>query len=137
MEYLDAITLRDLLTMHQGPMPVARALNIAKQVAEALESIHSKGVVHRDLKPTNIMILSGEHEHRDFVKVLDFGIAKDHHEDYAITANKLVPGTPKYMAPEQIYAGRVTGASDIFVLATIIYEMLSGCHPFEGDTSLR
>ena len=136
MEYLDAITLRVVMQMEQGPLPVKRVLHIAEQIAEALESVHREEVVHRDVKPENIMLLIGEQAHRDFVKVLDFGIAKDWSgEDSGLTTVGTTAGTPRYMSPEQICADPVTPASDLFVLAVVIYEMLAGRHPFGGETA--
>ena len=103
------------------------ALRIARRVAEALEHAHSEGVVHRDIKPANIMILpSGD------PKIMDFGIAKI--ETTRLTATGQFIGTPLYMSPEQAMARPVDGRSDIFSLGSVLYEMLTGVPPFDGES---
>jgi serine/threonine-protein kinase len=130
MEHLSGITLAELVASERRIEP-ARAVAIATQVCEALAEAHRRGVVHRDLKPTNIMLVrrgSGP----DFVKVLDFGIAKlDGNE---VTATGALVGTPRYMAPEQLQGHPVDGRADIYTLGLVLYEMLTGRPPFEADT---
>lgn len=137
MEYLDGETLKDVIR-HEGPMPLARVVDIIKQVGEALNAAHEQGVVHRDLKSDNIMLLSAVGT--DYAKVLDFGIAKikEREGDYdpGLTAPDLVIGTPQYMSPEQCsQAPGIDARSDIYSLGVIIYEMLVGHVPFTGESS--
>ncbi len=123
----------------EGGLPIARIVEIAGALAEALAAAHDRGIVHRDLKPANVMVSD---EGR--VKVLDFGLAKDVRADKAAAATQtstgdtkagVVMGTPAYMSPEQI-AGRVVDhRTDIFSLGILLYEMATGQRPFQGDSS--
>ncbi|HET8677597.1 MAG TPA: SUMF1/EgtB/PvdO family nonheme iron enzyme [Blastocatellia bacterium] len=133
MEFIDGKQLSDLLEQ-EGVLPVERVVNITDQIAEALTAAHALGIVHRDLKPDNIMITQKADE-PDYVKVLDFGIAKTMADDGADTVTKtgFVLGTPAYMSPEQLTGESLDGRSDVYSLAIIVYEMLSGQLPFEGD----
>ena len=114
-------------------LPIGRVINITHQIAEALAAAHELGITHRDLKPDNIM-LTRKGENTDFVKVLDFGIAKvlaDTGEN--LTQTGFVLGTPVYLSPEQLLGEELDQRSDVYSLATIVYEMVSGKLPFEGD----
>jgi len=135
MEYLAGMTLSQLIRT-EAPLPPERALSIALQVADALSASHKCGIVHRDLKPDNIILLQRGRE-RDFVKLLDFGIAKltggsavGSHR----TRTGIVMGTPAYMSPEQC-EGRdsVDKRTDVYALGIVIYEMLTGRVPFVGE----
>ena len=138
MEYVEGDLLAD--TLKSGPLPASRAVDIGLQVAAALEEAHSKGVVHRDIKSSNLMITS-----RGVVKVLDFGIAKivrapevGSGDDLTAvgqetTAGMLI-GTVAYMSPEQVRCMKIYARTDIFSLGVVLYEMLSGKLPFTGDT---
>jgi non-specific serine/threonine protein kinase len=140
MELLDGESLSDRI--RKGPIDVETILTLGVQIADALESAHSKGIVHRDLKPANIFVTS-----RRQAKILDFGLAKfDRNKPDAssnvptaiadgLTSPGTAMGTIAYMSPEQA-RGEVTDArTDLFSLGTILYQMASGAMPFQGDTS--
>src|SRR5262249_25127489 len=137
MEYIDGVTLNKVI--RAGPMPAARALPIAGQIARALAAAHEKGIVHRDLKPANVFLFEKGGRH-DLVKIVDFGIAKfapvgNVDGPTRITRGGAVFGTPEYMAPEQA-AGRSDNDQrvDIYALGTVMYEMLVGRGPPKGAT---
>ena len=133
MEFIDGKQLSDILD-EEGVLPVERVVHITDQIAEALTAAHALGIVHRDLKPDNIM-LTEKADQADYVKVLDFGIAKTMADDGAdnVTKTGFVLGTPAYMSPEQLTGESLDARSDVYSLAIIVYEMLSGQLPFEGD----
>ena len=136
MEYLDGQTLKEIIR-NEGPMPLARAVEIVRQVSGALDAAHQQGVIHRDLKSDNIML--SETNGGDWAKVLDFGIAKiqepEGTRDHDITAPNLVIGTPQYMSPEQCsQTGPIDARSDVYSLGVILYEMLAGRVPFTGES---
>ncbi len=126
MEYLRGLTLRSKLEAEER-LPAESVLEIAEQVSSALVDMHARGVVHRDLKPDNLMLTS---EDPIFVKVLDFGIV--HLADDGATMSDA--GTPRYMAPEQILHRAVDGQCDVYALGICLYEMLTGAAPFKGET---
>ena len=125
MEMLEGTDLRS--RMSQGRIPVPHAIDIAEQVADGLAFAHEHGVVHRDVKPGNIMLLGG-----DRIKILDFGIARMRVSDVKTQTGVLL-GTPKYMSPEQVAGHPVDHRSDIFSLGIVLYEMLTGATPFSGS----
>lgn len=133
MELIDGQPLSRLIA-DQRVLPVDRVVHITSQIAEALAAAHALGIVHRDLKPDNVMITRRGAD-ADFVKVLDFGIAKTVADEGAdnLTKTGFVLGTPVYMSPEQLMGENLDGRSDIYSLAIIAYEMLSGRLPFEGE----
>jgi serine/threonine-protein kinase len=144
LEYIEGTSLRDAL--EAGPFSPQRALRITRQIALALERAHDAGIVHRDLKPENVMLVKKDDE-PDFVKVLDFGIAKllegaaSASEEIAkrnggaanqpLTRLGTILGTPEYMAPEQALGEAVTPAADLYGVGVMLYEMLTGKHPFD------
>ena len=130
MEHLQGITLEQALKQ-QGRMDPTRAVAITRQVCEALTEAHRKGVVHRDLKPSNIMLLE-RGQGPGFAKVLDFGVARLDGRDFG---GKTVVGTPTYMAPEQLRGEAVDGRGDIYSLAAVLYEMLTGRPPFVASSA--
>ncbi|HWP43180.1 MAG TPA: serine/threonine-protein kinase, partial [Blastocatellia bacterium] len=135
MEYVDGELLSKIIK-REGPLPLERAVNIARQVAEALDAAHELDIVHRDLKPDNIMICKRRGK-SDWVKVVDFGIAKraNHGVGYQnLTRRGLVLGTPEYMAPEQLLREPLDTRSDIYSLGLVVYRMLTGKLPFDGPT---
>jgi serine/threonine-protein kinase len=135
-EYLRGVTLSELLE-NNGALTVPRALQIADQLLSGLDEAHSASLVHRDLKPDNLMITplrSGE----DFVKILDFGIAKlNTGQSAKLTQQGEVIGTPTYMAPEQIRGKDVTPQTDLYACGAMIYEMLTGVPPFDSDSVME
>ncbi|MGC4065241.1 MAG: serine/threonine-protein kinase [Polyangiaceae bacterium] len=132
MELLDGVTLKDLIG-NEGPLNVARTLNIAHRIARALAEAHALGIVHRDIKPENIFITHAGTE-QDLVKVLDFGIAKILSEtaDSKLTYTGAIFGTPAYISPEAARGLPITPASDVYGLGGLIYFMLTGSPPFTG-----
>jgi serine/threonine protein kinase/tetratricopeptide (TPR) repeat protein len=129
MEYVSGEDLKTMIRMAAG-LSIGAVLSIGKQVCDGLEEAHSLGVVHRDLKPQNIMIDKGGN-----AKIMDFGIARSIREK-GITGPSVLIGTPEYMSPEQAEAKEVDQRSDIYSLGIILYEMATGRPPFEGDTAL-
>jgi serine/threonine-protein kinase len=127
MEWIDGLFLREILA-REGKLPVERATRIAMGVCEALDYIHSQGVVHRDLKPENIMVGEG-----DAIKLIDFGIAAAEglrRLTFSKFSNAM--GTPDYISPEQIKRKRSDGRSDVYALGVILHEILTGQTPFDG-----
>ncbi len=130
MELLEGEPLSDLMR-RAGPMPITDAISVGIQLAHALDYAHRKGIVHRDIKPSNIMCVQGTQT----VKVTDFGIAHvTSNSDMNQTRAGAVLGTPQYMSPEQTRGEKVDGRSDLFSVGIILYQMLSGRPPFEGDS---
>ena len=136
MEYLRGKTLKEVIH-EDSPMPLPRVVEIVRQVCGALEAAHNEGVVHRDLKSDNIMLVEVGGD-GDWAKVLDFGIAKITEkvgQDPALTAPNLIIGTPQYMSPEQCsQASEIDARSDIYSFGIILYEMLAGHVPFTGES---
>ena len=139
MEYVPGKTLRDRIS--EGPLPLKQALPIAEEIAEALQFAHEKGMIHRDIKPANIMLMEKGH-----AKVMDFGLAKQvmgaekeralADLSVTLTDEGMAPGTPAYMSPEQLQGKTLDQRSDIFSFGIVLYEMLSGVHPFKKKTGL-
>jgi serine/threonine protein kinase len=132
MEHLEGRSLKQLIEA-EAPLPVARALAVARQIAVALADAHRHQVVHRDLKPSNVMMVTRGTE-RDFVKVVDFGVAKIQGTDLTMAGQ--LCGTPAYMSPEQCRGHEIDGRSDLYSLAIVLFEMLTARLPFVADTPL-
>jgi eukaryotic-like serine/threonine-protein kinase len=129
MEYVAGEDLKSMIRMsHQ--LSVGTAIHVARQLCEGLAEAHRLGVVHRDLKPQNVMI-----DRDGDARIMDFGIARSL-EAKGVTGSGVIVGTPEYMSPEQVEAREVDQRSDIYSLGVILYEMLTGRVPFEGDTPL-
>lgn len=130
MDYVDGIELSKLVA--RGPLKVTEAVRVAAELLAAVEYAHTVGIVHRDIKPANIMV-----ERNGTVKVVDFGIARavsDTFDDLAQTTSVL--GTAAYFAPEQAKGEKVDARTDIYAIGVVLYEMLTGRPPFEGDTAV-
>lgn len=127
MEYLDGHTLRNEIDT-KGFLPVDRAIEIANQILRGLEHAHKVGVVHRDIKPDNIQILSNGN-----IKITDFGIARLTFQPN-LTMDGQVFGTPSYMSPEQVVGKEIDQRSDLFSAGIVLYEMIGGQKPFSGDS---
>ncbi|MFU8803828.1 MAG: serine/threonine protein kinase, partial [Bradymonadaceae bacterium] len=136
MELIEGQTLRELL-WHNPRLPLPRAIFIACEILESLEEAHHKGILHRDLKPPNILITK-DFKGKERVKVLDFGIAKqviDGHfgaEDVELTGNTFI-GTPQYCSPEQLFTRPLSKATDIFGVGILLWEMIFGEPLVKGD----
>ena len=130
MEYIDGQNLKyHMIT--QGPMDPLRALNYTRQIAEGLDTAYKQGVVHRDIKPQNILING-----KDVVKIVDFGLARSR-ETVTLTQSNVFMGTAYYISPEQAESGRSADTrSDLYSVATVLFEMLAGNPPFEGETAV-
>ena len=136
MEYLDGLSLQSALAASDGAVPLPRALHIALQICDAVGEAHAQGITHRDLKPENVMLVH-RGEDADFVKVLDFGIARlDWGEQSMATAAGLIFGTARYISPEGAQGEPVGPQGDVYSIATLVFQMLSGRTPFEGDQAV-
>ncbi len=134
MEVLEGFALSDAINL--GPFAIKRTVNIGQQVARALQAAHEVGVVHRDVKPENVFLITRGGD-PDFVKVLDFGVAKLLRPigDLKLVGTKagVVVGTPEYMAPEQAMGGLADARVDVYAVGLVMYELLAGRQPFIAD----
>ncbi|AKN15676.1 serine/threonine protein kinase [Mycobacterium haemophilum DSM 44634] len=128
MEYVDGATLRDIVHA-DGPMPPQRAIEIIADACQALNFSHQNGIIHRDVKPANIMISA-----TNAVKVMDFGIARAIADSTSVTQTAAVIGTAQYLSPEQARGDSVDARSDVYSLGCVLYEILTGEPPFTGDS---
>jgi len=138
LELVDGRCLRDEIA--KGPLAVARALHVARQIAAALGAAHAQGIVHRDLKPENVMLVERGGD-PDFAKVLDFGVARVPIGEGAggegpITRAGMVFGTPEYIPPEQALGQPSDGRADLYSLGVMLFEMLTGSRPFAASTKV-
>ncbi len=135
MELLEGLSLADMLEI-SAPIEVIRAIDITLNICDAIEAAHRAGVVHRDLKPDNVMLM-GEGQKPTEIKVLDFGIARNMGPDFVgerLTSPGTALGTPEYMAPEQAAGEQVDQCADIYAACGIIYKLLTGKSPHTGTT---
>jgi hypothetical protein len=140
MEYIDGASLRERLAA--GPLPLGEALRLAAEIADAVAAAHARHIIHRDLKPANVMLTSTGH-----VKVTDFGLARrlmageqattEVETVTQLTRPGTTVGTLAYMSPEQLQGQPVDERSDIFAFGTMVYEMLTGVHPFKRDEGMQ
>jgi serine/threonine protein kinase len=128
MEYVEGVTLRDIVHT-EGPMPAKRAIEVIADACQALNFSHQHGIIHRDVKPANIMISKA-----GAVKVMDFGIARALADANSVTQTAAVIGTAQYLSPEQARGEKVDARSDVYSLGCVLYEMLTGEPPFTGDS---
>ncbi|KZS66020.1 serine/threonine protein kinase [Mycobacterium kansasii] len=129
MEYVDGVTLRDIVHT-EGPMPPKQAIEVIADACQALNFSHQNGIIHRDVKPANIMISS-----TNAVKVMDFGIARAIADSgNSVTQTAAVIGTAQYLSPEQARGDAVDARSDVYSLGCVLYEILTGEPPFTGDS---
>jgi serine/threonine protein kinase/CHASE1-domain containing sensor protein len=136
MEFIDGLSLQALVGA-TGPLPPARVIHLLQQIAAALAEAHAAGLVHRDVKPANVML-----SHRggipDFVKVIDFGLVKDNSEDSTTTRADPLLGTPLYLAPEAMTNPSGIGPGvDVYALGALAYHLLTGAPPFSGATVME
>ena len=128
MEYVTGTSLRELLDRGE-PLPVPAVVAIAKQLCRALEVAHEQGVIHRDIKPQNLMV-----QPDGTLKVMDFGVARLRERTQQLTSTGMVVGTPPYMAPEQLMDNPVDARVDIYAAGVVMYECLTGHRPVDGSS---
>ncbi|MCZ7681426.1 MAG: serine/threonine protein kinase [Sandaracinaceae bacterium] len=133
MELLEGEDLGSLVA-REGPQPAPRAVHLVWQAARALGEAHARGTVHRDVKPENLFVTTAGAE-RDFVKVLDFGIAKREARDATLTHAGWIGGTPAYMSPEAASGKPSDARSDVYSLGLVLYTLLAGRPPFVDDNA--
>lgn len=131
MAYIEGQDLHDVI-QKEGRLPLPRALSFARQILEALDAAHAEGVVHRDLKPQNIMVDADDH-----LYVMDFGLAKSAEADTHMTMTGQVVGTPQYMAPEQVEGGAIDHRADLYAFGLILDEMLTGELVFKAESAFH
>ncbi|MGC2256921.1 MAG: protein kinase [Candidatus Sulfotelmatobacter sp.] len=129
MEFVGGQSLDKLLSAQDRKLPLETALQLTLELAEALDCAHGQGVVHRDLKPANILLTEDGH-----AKIADFGVAKLNLANHTLAGRAL--GTPAYMSPEQLNGEAVDGRSDLFSLGVVLYTILTGYRPFQGNSAL-
>ena len=128
MEYISGESLSRTLSANGGKLPVVDALRLVLEISEALNYAHTQGVIHRDIKPANILITDDGH-----AKIADFGVARLNHT--LTTHTGQIFGSPAYMAPEQLMRGEADASSDLFSVGVMLYSMLTGFRPFQGNSA--
>lgn len=132
MEFLDGISLSDLLA-RESPLAIERVVHIGAQLAEGIGAAHLEGIVHRDVKPDNVMLVATP-EDPEFVKVLDFGIAYVGDAVSKLTKTGEIFGSPAYMSPEQCRGEAIDARSDVYAIGIVLYELLAGVRPILGSS---
>ena len=140
MEFLDGHAF-DKIIKQRGALPIGEALSYIEEVLDALESAHAAGIVHRDIKPSNIFLVSTGRG-KAYVKLLDFGIAKlgalaNGSDSAPQTRASMILGTPDYISPEQARGKPISAATDLYALAVVLFEMVTGFRPFRGENTLQ
>lgn len=125
MECMEGKSLRNVIA-RESPLEIVRVLRLGAQIAEGLAAAHRGGVIHRDIKPDNIMVVEG-----DEIRVMDFGLAREAARE---TPSSVIVGSPAYMSPEQARGEVITASTDIYAMGVVLYEMLGGEVPFKGST---
>jgi eukaryotic-like serine/threonine-protein kinase len=137
MEYVEGVSLHDLV-QQRGPLPIALACGILAEAADAIHCAHAAGVVHRDIKPHNIIL--ADHPNGKIVRILDFGMAKildsNIQESMVLSADGAIFGTPQYMSPEQCRGTPPDPRTDIYALGCVAFELLLGEPPFRGGLAI-
>ncbi|MBM4394291.1 MAG: protein kinase [Deltaproteobacteria bacterium] len=137
MELVEGRSLAALVAAGEAPMAPGRAAHIAVQLLRSLAEVHEAGIVHRDVKPANVLVSTGP-DGRDFVKLVDFGIARaDNAADARITSRGLIVGTPAYMSPEQCRDETVDGRSDLYSVGVLLFETLTGLLPHDHSSTMQ
>ncbi|MGH3042360.1 MAG: protein kinase domain-containing protein, partial [Gaiellaceae bacterium] len=136
MEVIEGRSLKELI-MTRGALPTGIAIVFAKQLLEALRFAHRHGIIHRDIKPHNVLVSADQHAkaNEPRLKVTDFGIAR--HGPSQMTEAGSIMGTAQYLSPEQARGAPVTAASDLYSAGVVLYEMLTGKVPFTGDSAIE
>jgi eukaryotic-like serine/threonine-protein kinase len=135
LEYLDGMSLTSALLAAGGALGLVRSVHIALQICDALGEAHQLGIVHRDLKPDNVMLVRRGAD-TDFVKVLDFGMARSGRDADFATRDGAVLGTARYIAPEGAQGGRVGPEADVYAIATVLFQCITGRTPFDGQSAV-
>ena len=134
MEHVDGMPLDRIV--RKEPLGEERALHITRQMLEAIGEAHDLGIMHRDLKPENVLLTTWRGQ-TDYVKILDFGIAKVQNANQQLTQTGIVYGTPAYMSPEQAQALEIDQRADLYSLGCMLYEMVTGQIPFDAKSNLK
>jgi len=135
LEYLDGASLTSALLAAQGALGIVRGAHVALQLCDALGEAHTLGIVHRDLKPDNVMLVRRGAD-ADFVKLLDFGMARGGRDPDFATRDGAVLGTARYIAPEGAQGGRVGPEADVYAIATLLFQCIAGRTPFDGASAV-
>ncbi len=135
LEYLDGMSLTSALLAGKGALGVVRAVHVALQLCDALGEAHTLGIVHRDLKPDNVMLVRRGAD-SDFVKLLDFGMARAGRDPDFATRDGAVLGTARYIAPEGAQGSSVGPEGDVYAIATLLFQCITGRTPFDGASAV-
>ena len=135
LEYLDGMSLSSALLGAGGALGLVRSVHIALQICDALGEAHALGIVHRDVKPDNVMLVKRGAD-TDFVKVLDFGMARAGRDPDFATRDGAVLGTARYIAPEGAQGGSVGPEADVYAIATLLFQCITGRTPFDGSNAV-
>jgi serine/threonine-protein kinase len=135
LEYLDGMSLTSALLAGGGALGIVRSVHVALQLCDALGEAHNLGIVHRDLKPDNVLLVRRGAD-SDFVKVLDFGMARAGNDPDFATRDGAVLGTARYIAPEGAQGARVGPEADVYAIATLLFQCIAGRTPFDGASAV-